>query len=226
MPESHHLALFQEVSTLNLLESLGFIVNYKKSHSDPVQQLRVFRGPSGHQRPFPSLARRKLRKILKKCQNILDLSEISVRELSKFLSLLTSSIQAIFPAPPAFQTPGEPKKQKYGLLPFLRGSNTTRSSLQRGDSVVERPPSSMEWKGPSSEASRAHHRDRYISKRMGAYCQGISTGGPWCLEEKRLHINCLELLAGSSAIKTFTKRKACAHVKLLMDNAAAVAYIN
>jgi hypothetical protein len=46
------------------------------------------------------------------------------------------------------------------------------------------------------------------------------------LEEKRLHINCLELLAGSLAIKTFTKDKVCAHVKLLMDNTAAVAYIN
>ena len=63
-------------------------------------------------------------------------------------------------------------------------------------------------------------------KGWGAYCQGISTGGPWCFEEKRLHINCLELLAGSFAIQTFTKDKVCAHVKLLMDNTAAVAYIN
>ena len=63
-------------------------------------------------------------------------------------------------------------------------------------------------------------------KGWGAYCEGVSTGGPWCLGEKKLHINCLELLAGSFAIKTFTKTKACAHVKLMMDNAAAVAYIN
>ena len=45
----------------------------------------------------------KLRKIWKKCQNILDLSEISVRELSKFLGLLTPSIQAIFPGPLTFR---------------------------------------------------------------------------------------------------------------------------
>ena len=118
------------------------------------------------------------------------------------------------PWPPEFQTPAESKKQGYGLLPFLQGSNTTRSSLQRGDSVVEGPPSSIEWKGPFPEASRAHHRDRCISKRVGGILQGMSTRDPWCLEEKRLQIICLELLAGSLVIKTFTKRKACAYVKV------------
>jgi hypothetical protein len=54
----------------------------------------------------------------------------------------------------------------------------------------------------------------------------VRTGGPWSFEEKRLHINCLEHLASSLAIRTFTKSRACAHVKLLMDNASAVAYIN
>jgi hypothetical protein len=84
------------------------------------------------------------------------------------------------------------------------------------------------WNG---KALFQHHIDLIIEtdasrKGWGAYCEGVSTGGPWCLGEKKLHINCLELLAGSFAIKTFTKTKACAHVKLMMDNAAAVTYIN
>ena len=66
----------------------------------------------------------------------------------------------------------------------------------------------------------------FSRKGWGAYCQGVSTGGPWSFEEKRLHINCFELLAGSLAMKTFTKSKVCAHVKLLMDSTSAVAYIN
>jgi hypothetical protein len=45
----------------------------------------------------------KLRKIRKNCQKLLALQEISIRELSKFLGLLTSSIQAIFPAPLHFR---------------------------------------------------------------------------------------------------------------------------
>ena len=39
-------------------------------------------------------------------------------------------------------------------------------------------------------------------------------------------INCLELLAGSFAVKSFTNDQLCAHVRLRMDNTTAVAYVN
>jgi hypothetical protein len=102
----------------------------------------------------------------------------------------------------------------------------TRYSSQRGSSVVERSPSKVEWQSAIPTTSRPNNRDRCISKGLGGLLRGGQYRGPWCSGEKRLHINCLELLAGSFAIKTFTKTKACAHVKLMMDNAAAVAYIN
>ena len=38
MAESRHLALIQAASTLNLLESLNFIVNYRKSQIRPKKQ--------------------------------------------------------------------------------------------------------------------------------------------------------------------------------------------
>ena len=41
-----------------------------------------------------------------------------------------------------------------------------------------------------------------------------------------LHMNCLELLAGSFAVKSFAKGRLCAHVRLRMDNTSAVAYVN
>lgn len=37
----------------------------------------------------------------------------------------------------------------------------------------------------------------------GTYCQGTRTGGPWSQEEKNLHMNCLELLAATLAVKKF-----------------------
>ncbi|CAB4020243.1 Transposon Ty3-G Gag-Pol poly, partial [Paramuricea clavata] len=139
-------------STLNLLESLGFLVNYKKSQLVPSQQLEF-------------------------------LGENS----------------------PPFQKSTETENQIAWWRDHLLAWNGRALFQKPIDLIIE------------TDASR---------KGWGAYCQGISTGGPWCLEEKRLHINCLELLAGSLAIKTFTKDKVCAHVKLLMDNTAAVAYIN
>ena len=44
--------------------------------------------------------------------------------------------------------------------------------------------------------------------------------------ERTLHINFLELLAGSFAVKSFAKGRLCAHVRLRMDNTSAVAYVN
>ena len=54
----------------------------------------------------------------------------------------------------------------------------------------------------------------------------MSTGGLWSQSEQFLHINCLELLAGSFAIKCFAKDKTNIHIQLLMDNVTALTFIN
>ena len=60
----------------------------------------------------------------------------------------------------------------------------------------------------------------------GASHQGTSTGGPWSPQEKEWHINFLELLAATLALKTFVKNKKGISVLLKIDNTTAVAYIN
>ena len=226
MAESQALALHHAASTLNLLEGLGFIVNYNKSQLIPCQSIEFLGFLINSTNLTLQLPGEKLRKIRKTCQDLLEKTEISVRELSKFLGLLTSSIQAIFLAP-----------LHYRHLQRLK--NTTMTSEQSYEAIVTLDSAAREevlwWRdhlqGWNGKALFQHPIDLIIEtdasrKGWGAYCEGVSTGGPWCSEEKRLHINCLELLAGSFAIKTFTKTTACAHVRLLMDNAAAVAYIN
>ena len=51
-------------------------------------------------------------------------------------------------------------------------------------------------------------------------------GGLWSQMERKFHINCLELLAGSFAVKSFTKNRLYVHVRHRMDNTSAVAYVN
>ena len=60
----------------------------------------------------------------------------------------------------------------------------------------------------------------------GATCQGSDTGGPWSAQEKSRHINCLELLAATVALKTFVNNRTRLSVLLKLDNTSAVAYIN
>ncbi|KAJ1131858.1 hypothetical protein NDU88_010190, partial [Pleurodeles waltl] len=43
----------------------------------------------------------------------------------------------------------------------------------------------------------------------GACCGTVSTGGRWSRDERDLHINCLELLAGSFAIRTLAPQSSC-----------------
>ena len=60
----------------------------------------------------------------------------------------------------------------------------------------------------------------------GTVCNGVSTGGSWSLQERTLHINCLELLAADLAMKSFLKGLCGISVLLQLDNSTAVAYIN
>jgi ribonuclease HI len=59
----------------------------------------------------------------------------------------------------------------------------------------------------------------------GAVCESVKTGGRWSLSEKEYYINVLELMAIDLALKSFAVKIANAHVKILSDNACAVAYI-
>ena len=60
----------------------------------------------------------------------------------------------------------------------------------------------------------------------GASCMQQWTGGPWSVQEKEMHINCLELLAATLAVQSFLKDKLGVHALLKLDNTTAVAYIN
>ena len=60
----------------------------------------------------------------------------------------------------------------------------------------------------------------------GAACQEQRTGGPWSAQEGNMDINCLELLAATLAVQTFTKDRTGLSVLLRIDNTTAVAYIN
>ena len=50
----------------------------------------------------------------------------------------------------------------------------------------------------------------------GASSLGSRTGGPWSVEEKNLHINCLELLAAFLAVKSFLNFRTSLHNLLKM----------
>lgn len=60
----------------------------------------------------------------------------------------------------------------------------------------------------------------------GACCKGVHTGRLWSLEEQRMHINALELLAATLAVKSFAKKTDNINIQKRTDNVTTMAYIN
>ena len=46
------------------------------------------------------------------------------------------------------------------------------------------------------------------------------------MAESRMHINCLELLAATLAIKSYARERKNIHIHLMMDSMTALTYIN
>jgi hypothetical protein len=60
----------------------------------------------------------------------------------------------------------------------------------------------------------------------GAVCNGITTRGPWTLQDKDKHINELELLGAFFAIQSFLAKESGIAVRIFLDNSTAVSYVN
>ncbi|XP_060600208.1 uncharacterized protein LOC132753725 [Ruditapes philippinarum] len=59
----------------------------------------------------------------------------------------------------------------------------------------------------------------------GSVCENLETGGRWSDQEAQNHINFLELLAVSYALKSFYKTTTNSHVQIKSDNTCAISYI-
>ncbi len=174
MGETRQLTLQHAATTLNLLEGLGFVVNYPQVSPNTLPRNRILRihskfsqskleSPKGQNKESP-----------------LGNPVVTVRKLAKFFGpTISASIQAVFPAPLHYRYLQNAKNSVLNseTTKIIRSPGQSRPRGSAGSSVVERQPSCLEWKGFYPSVYGPYHRDRCISARMGAHCQGISTGG-------------------------------------------------
>ena len=99
----------------------------------------------------------------------------------------------------------------------------TSQSIPRqlgGTDLVGQPNDQMEWQDSISNGARPDNRIRRFIPRLGSVLPRHQH------LEKKWHINCLELLAATLALKTFVKNTKGLLVLLKIDNTTAAAYIN
>ena len=153
-----------------------------------------------------SLPQKKVESISKRCQYILSMKKVSIKDLPKLLETLSSTALAILPAPLYMRYL---QRQQYHNL-CLKRDYISKVVL---DSLCKKE---LNWwisiLSPSNRRSVISHRVEFLVQSdasktgLGAFYQKISIGGVWSQAEQALHINIQELMAAKFAILTFCKR--------------------
>lgn len=225
MAEEKELAKEQTEFAVRVLEDLGFVVN-KKSCVDPSQEMQFLGFLIQTLDCVLKLPMEKIKKIRKEVRRVRRADWITLRQLARLLGLLSASIQAIFPAPLHYRA----LQRLKGYHP-RKGEKYSQRVMLNQDSREELDwwlMSLEAWNGRAifGEMPEVEIESDASLYGWGARCGMVSTGGLWSKEERMMHINCLVLLAGSFAIKSFLKDQVKCCVLLKMDNLSAVRYVN
>ena len=86
-------------STLWLLQNLGFVINWKKSVLDPSHCMEYLGFVINSMEMNLSLPKEKMNQLIQSCRDRIREKTASVRTLAKIIGKLTSSMQAVLPAP-------------------------------------------------------------------------------------------------------------------------------
>ena len=210
----------------DLLQSLGFVINVNKSQLIPVRCIGYLGFIIDTISMTLSLPGEKVDKILCTCQNLLTCVNPSVREVAHVIGLLLSAFPAVNFLKLHYRSTELCKSQALSVNPDF-------------DQKVQLSPhamSDLRWVIENISQLNGfmfgnHRPDVYIEcdaslAGWGAVCITQSANGRWSFLESEHHINYLELLAAFHALHVFVADKFNIHVRLKMDNSAAVSYIN
>ena len=212
---------------VHLLQCLSFLINFEKSVMSPTQELEFLGMVVNTNTLIVSLPADKIRQIRSEATRIFNMASLSACLLSHFLGKLNAATQAVAPAPLFF------RYLQQDLQSALAHGNQDYETLlslscQAKEELVWWQENLSKWNGKplrQKPGQMVIQSDASLSG-WGAVCRGTCTGGAWSAQEQTMHINCLELLAATLAVKTFMKDVSETSVLLQLDNATAVAYIN
>lgn len=212
--------------TVNLLQSLGFVINDKKSNLIPRQSQTFLGFELDSQDMLVKLPDTKKNKILNKVNEILKFKPLSIRDFASFLGLLCSACPGI----------------SYGWLYTKELERQKFLALHKHnddyDKIMSIPPclkSDLLWWAKHIMISSNPIRKNKFTLEIfsdasltgwGIYCNGERASGLWDTNEISDHINLLELRAAFIGLKCFAKDLTNQEILLRIDNTTAIAYIN
>lgn len=213
-------------STLNLLQCLGFVINYDKSSLYP-EQTKKFLGFIYNSQEFTmSLPLEKRNNIAQLVQKFSYLPECTIREFAKLIGVLIAACPAT----------------KYGYLYTKILERQKFIFLQENkenyDAKIKIPSIVLEdlnwWRDNIFKTFHSLKKTEYIYEiytdasltGWGAVCGDKRVNGRWKEVEKHYHINYLELFAVFLGIKSLVYNESNCAILLRVDNTTAISYIN
>ena len=104
--------------------------------------------------------------------------------------------------------------------PGVQCAQDLGSRFEERACLVEGQPRFLEWQDNSDPSSQYVNRDRCIPPQVGAVKDKMACGQ----SQRALHINVLELKAGTFAVKIFASSERNMHVRLRMDKDCSILY--
>ena len=213
------------ISTITLLQQLGFTVSFEKSILNPSKVI-IFLGFSiDSDNMTICLTREKKARIIEIARSILKQNRIAIRAVAKLLGHMAAAFIAV---PYGLLHYRSIEKSKIRALRVSKGDFDSCMTLSRRaqleinwwiDNVMQASQSLYELPVDTTIFSDA-------SKIGWGATEGVEViNGRWLTHEKQEHINYLEMLAAKNAVRSFISLE-MSHIRLMMDNTTAICYVN
>ena len=224
--QSQEEAQVNTQAVVDLIQSLGWIINQEKSELNPTQ---VFSFVGYEYHLDSALLKPTQERWLKLQDLILQLKSkhvLTARCLMSLIGLLASK-EKMVPEGHLHMRPFQ-----FHLKEHWRYPQSLDSLLPWTEAISAHLDW---WQDPANvmKGSDLHPKDHSIqlftdasNEGWGAHLEQSSTKGLWSDQEKRLHINVLELKAVSLALRHFKDQCQDQTVLVVTDNSTMVAYIN
>lgn len=227
MNENREGVISDVTAAINLLISLGFLINWEKSVLLPSQSLEFLGLLVDSVVLSLALPSDKVLSMLALCRRSLLKDVISLHELSSLIGSFSWAIPTI----PFAQAHYRQLQRLY-----IYHSKSFNYDLSRYVSLSPAARDDIRWWVENLSASNGlcflkQDPDLIIYsdaslQGWGFACDGVYSRGPWAGTDRLRHINELELLAAFYALKSLTAQSTNLKVNLILDNSTAVSYIN
>lgn len=211
---------------IEVLQELGFLINYEKSVLEPTQKLTFLGYVFDSNEMTITLGQEKVDNIVSACSKLLSKDTTTIREVARTVGLMV-----------AYSEGAELGRLHYRQLEFDKNVALQQNygDFDKHMHISNEARLDLTWWVENSckqqcQIWRPQPTQVIVSDASltgwGGIFESQITGGDWDLQEQMLHINVLEMKGAFYALKSFCKTFKNCHIRLRLDNTTAVAYIN